>query len=113
MCEYYYIFLAMLGFYKTTNANMQRGNEDQIRDVGDIFKERRKIKMSCTELVKRALVSNSLSITLTWYVSGSSIVDKTRPGPGQVPSQKQRQTMLCAWLGILPCNSAVWQIIKQ
>jgi hypothetical protein len=41
----------MLGFYKTTNANMQRGNEDQIWDVGDIFKERRKIKTSCTEPV--------------------------------------------------------------
>jgi len=52
MCEYYYIFLAMLGFYKTTNANMQWGNEDQIRDVGDIFKERRKIKMSYTKPVK-------------------------------------------------------------
>jgi hypothetical protein len=52
MCEYYYIFLAMLGFYKTTNANMQRGNEDQIRDVGDFFKERHQIKMSCTEPVK-------------------------------------------------------------
>jgi hypothetical protein len=52
MCEYYYIFLAMLGFYKTTNANMQRSNEDQIRDVGDIFKESCKTKTSCTEPVK-------------------------------------------------------------
>jgi hypothetical protein len=82
MCEYYYIFLAMLGFYKTINANMQRSNEDQIRDVGDIFKARCKIKTSCTEPVKRALVSNNLSITLTWYVPGNSIVDRTRPGPG-------------------------------
>ena len=86
MCEYYYIFLAMLGFYKTTNANMQRGNEDQIRDVGDIFKERRKIKMRCTKPIKRALVSNRLSITLTWYVSGINIVDRTRPGRGQALS---------------------------
>jgi hypothetical protein len=31
---------------------MQRSNEDQIRDVGNIFKERRKIKMSYTEPVK-------------------------------------------------------------
>jgi hypothetical protein len=44
------------------NANMQRSNEDPIRDVGDIFKERRKLKRRCTEPVKRALVSNNLSI---------------------------------------------------
>ena len=42
---------------------MQRSNEDQTRDIGDIFKERGKLKRSCTEPVKRALVSNTLSIT--------------------------------------------------
>ena len=42
---------------------MQRSNEDQTRDIGDIFKERGKLKRSCTEPVKRALVNNTLSIT--------------------------------------------------
>ena len=42
---------------------MHRSNEDQTRDIGDIFKERGKLKRSCTEPVKRALVSNTLSIT--------------------------------------------------
>jgi len=42
---------------------MQGSNEDQTRDIGDIFKEHGKLKRSCTEPVKRALVSNTLSIT--------------------------------------------------
>nr|BDI54605.1 hypothetical protein [Triticum aestivum] len=35
---------------------MQRSNEDQTRDIRDIFKERGKLKRSCTEPVKRALM---------------------------------------------------------
>ena len=42
---------------------MQRSNEDQTGDIGDIFKECGKLKRSCREHVKRALVSNILSIT--------------------------------------------------
>ena len=42
---------------------MQRSNEDQTQDIGDIFKERGKLKRSCTKPIKRALVSNTLSIT--------------------------------------------------
>ena len=42
---------------------MQRSNEDQTRDIGDIFKEHGNLKRSCTEPVKQALVSNTLSIT--------------------------------------------------
>ena len=38
--------------FKTTSANMQSSNEDQTRDIGDIFKERGKLKRSCTEPVK-------------------------------------------------------------
>ena len=45
------IFLAMLDF-ETMSVNMQRSNEDQTRDIGDIFKERGKLKKSCTEPVK-------------------------------------------------------------
>ena len=45
---------------------MQRSNEDQTRDIQDIFKERGKLKRSCIEPIKRALVSNTLSITFVW-----------------------------------------------
>ena len=45
---------------------MQRSNEDQTHDIGEIFKEHGKLKRSCTEPVKRALVSNTLSITFVW-----------------------------------------------
>ena len=45
---------------------MQRSNEDQTRDIGDIFKEHGKLKRSCTEPVKRALVSNTLLITFVY-----------------------------------------------
>ena len=40
---------------------MQRSNEDQTWDIGDIFKERGKLKRSCTEPVKRALVITSIT----------------------------------------------------
>ena len=49
---------------------MQSSNEDQTRDIGDIFKERGKLKKSCTEPVKRALVSNTfqlLSCSLVFF----------------------------------------------
>ena len=45
---------------------MQRSNEDQTRDIRDIFKERGKLKRSCTEPVKRALVSNNHSIAFVY-----------------------------------------------
>ena len=45
---------------------MQRSNEDQTRDIGEIFKECGKLKRSCAEPVKRALVSNTLSITFVY-----------------------------------------------
>ena len=45
---------------------MQRSNGDQTRDIRDIFKERGKLKRSCTEPVKRALVSNTLSIPFVY-----------------------------------------------
>ena len=45
---------------------MQGSNEGQTRDIGDIFKECGKLKRSCTEPVKRALVSNTLSIPFVY-----------------------------------------------
>ena len=49
---------------------MQSSNEDQTRDIRDVFKERGKLKRSCTKPVKRALVSTPfqlLSYSLVFF----------------------------------------------